>query len=331
MSNSGIILTLAYPETIVMVSDEWFIPFLRFVGIGKKNYVRAGHAALVLINKESSDLEYYDFGRYITPKSYGRVRGFKTDNELQIPLKAEIENDTILNLNEILKFFATHPKLTHGEGKLVASICMAIDYQNAQKHISHMQNRQFILYAAFKKEASNCSRFVTDTLISSVTDNNIRRKLVKSKWFTPSTVGNVLLADTENYVYEVSEQGRISKFRGSQKSENLRYFLDNLKDHKPNYVGTMVPKTIDDIGENAQWLHGIGSGAWFELYQKYNDNVYRFKRISVHGNIDVDDKFVVDDSSFNYDLEYEFLHASNCELLHVKQKDRIFRFHKNNF
>jgi len=56
MSSNGIILTLAYPETIVMVSKEWFSPFLRFLGIGKKNYLKAGHAAFVLINKKTGDL-----------------------------------------------------------------------------------------------------------------------------------------------------------------------------------------------------------------------------------------------------------------------------------
>ena len=55
--NNGIILTLAYPETIVMVADEWYSHYLRFFGIGKKNYVRAGHAALVLINKKTGILE----------------------------------------------------------------------------------------------------------------------------------------------------------------------------------------------------------------------------------------------------------------------------------
>ena len=57
MTNTGIVLTLAYPETIVMVSKEWFSPLLRYAGIGKKNYLRAGHAALVLINKETGILE----------------------------------------------------------------------------------------------------------------------------------------------------------------------------------------------------------------------------------------------------------------------------------
>ena len=60
MSSSGIILTLAYPDTIVMVSEEWFSPFLKFIGIGKKNYVKAGHAALVLIHKKTGDLECHE-------------------------------------------------------------------------------------------------------------------------------------------------------------------------------------------------------------------------------------------------------------------------------
>ena len=61
MNNTGIILTLAYPETIVRVSDEWFSPYLRFFGIGTKDYVRAGHAALVLVNTENGDLDYFLF------------------------------------------------------------------------------------------------------------------------------------------------------------------------------------------------------------------------------------------------------------------------------
>ncbi|MDP5158344.1 MAG: hypothetical protein NWQ07_07190 [Flaviramulus sp.] len=328
MSNSGIILTLAYPETIVMVADEWYSPFLRYLGVGKKNYLRAGHAALVLINKETGVLEYHDFGRYITPEPSGRVRGRDTDNELHFPLKAQIENDKIQNLEAILKFLATHPKITHGDGKLVASVCNAIDYTHARAHITTMQNKHFIRYAAFIKDACNCARFVTDSLIASVTDLNIKNKLEKSKWFTPSTVGNVLLADTENYVYEVNDTGVISKFEGSQKTENLRCFLDKLKDHKPNFSGTLEPKPVDNLHEKAQWLSGIAAGAWFELHKIGHHVEYHFKRISPHGHIDVHDTFVVDDASFNYDLEFEFIHYSNCKFFHVKQNEKIYRFDK---
>lgn len=328
MNNTGIILTMAYPETIVMVADEWYSPFLRYLGIGKKNYLRAGHAALVLIDKSTGILEYHDFGRYITPEPNGRVRGKDTDNELDFPLVAKIKNDKITNLNEILEFLGTHPKLTHGEGKLVASICNTVNYQKAREHITHMQNKHFIRYAAFIKDACNCARFVTDSLIVSVTDLKIKKVLVSSKWFTPSTVGNVLLADTENYVYEVSEEGEISEFQGSQKSENIRYFLDKLKGHKVDFVGTLEPKHNNVKEEHAQWLSGIAAGAWFELHKNGSITDYRFRRISPYGNVDCDAVFKIDDDSFNYDLEYEFVHYSNCKFFHVKQNGTVFRFER---
>lgn len=328
MNNTGIILTLAYPDTIVMVSEEWFSPFLRFVGVGKKNYLRAGHAALVLIDKKTGVLEYHDFGRYITPEPNGRVRGRDTDNELHFPLKAEIENDSIKNLDDILRFLATQPKLTHGDGKLVASVCNAVDYNKARLHITNMQNKHFIRYAAFIKEACNCARFVTDALIASVTDATIKKKLKNSKWFTPSTVGNVLLADTEDYPFEVNESGVSAKFTGSQKSENLRCFLDKLKDHKVNLVGTLKPKYSAVKSEHAQWLSGIAAGAWFELHKTEHSTLYRFRRISPYGNIDVDAVFKVLDETFNYDLGFEFIHYSNCKFFNVKQNGKVYRFEK---
>ncbi|MFI0428211.1 DUF6695 family protein [Mariniflexile sp. HMF6888] len=330
MTNTGIILTLAYPETIVMVSKEWFSPFLRFLGVGKKNYLRAGHAALVLINKENGVLEYHDFGRYITPEPTGRVRGSDTDNELHFPLVAQIENDKITNLNAILEFLATHPKLTHGDGKMLASVCNAIDYKKARAHITNMQEKHFICYAAFIKDACNCARFVTDTLIASVTDNSIKKNLENSKWFTPSTVGNVVLANTETHAFEVSETGVISKFEGSQKSENVRCFLDKLKNHRPNFVGTLEPKLVDGLHEKAQWLPGIAAGAWFELHKTESDLEYLFRRISPVGHVDVEAVFMADSDTFNYHEAFEFVHYSNCKFFHVRQNGTVFRFVKRN-
>ncbi|MDO7171911.1 DUF6695 family protein [Mariniflexile sp. AS56] len=326
MTNTGIILTLAYPDTIVMVSKEWFSPFLRFVGVGKKNYLRAGHAALVLINKETGILEYHDFGRYITPEPTGRVRGNDTDNELRFPLVATMEGDKITNLNAILEFLATHPKLTHGEGKMVASVCNAVNYKKARTHITSMQEKHFIRYAAFIKEACNCARFVTDALIASVTDTRIKKNLENSKWFTPSTVGNVLLANTESNTFVVSETGVISKFEGSQKSENVRCFLDKLKNHEPQFMGSLKPQPVDGLHEKAQWLPGIAAGAWFELQPTENAIEYLFRRISPAGHVDVEAVFIVENDSFNYQDKFQFVHYSNCKFFHVKQQETVFRF-----
>lgn len=325
-NNTGIILTLAYPETIVMVADEWYSPYLRFIGIGKKDYVRAGHAAMVLIDSSTGALEYHDFGRYITSEPNGRVRGKTTDHELDFPLKADVINGEIINLNEILEFLATHPKLTHGEGKLIASVCDEVDYQSARDKITEMQNQHLIRYAAFIKEASNCARFVTSALIAGVTNKNIKRKLIKSTRFTPSTIGNVVIADTKNKVYEVSDKGVISEFKSTVSRENRRLFLDKLKHHQPNFIGTLQPRAVAHVASHAQWLSGIAAGAWFELHQTETKIHYRFRRISPYGNVDVEGIYKVDRDHFDYDLGYEFVHYSNCHFYHIKQNDSIFRF-----
>ncbi|RLD29773.1 MAG: hypothetical protein DRI75_01960 [Bacteroidetes bacterium] len=326
MNSSGFIIALAYPETVVRVSNEWFSPFLRFMGIGKKHYVKAGHAGLVLIDKETGILEYHDFGRYITTQSTGRVRGKDTDNELDFLLKAQIEEGKIKNLDEILKFLATNPKLIHGEGKLIASVCDAIDYDKAIDYITTMQQRHFIRYGVFIKGASNCSRFVTTTIIASVTNESIKKKLIKSTRFTPSTVGNVVIANTGNYIYEVSDKGEISKFTSSVKKENIRCFLDRLKDYEPSLIGNQLPKSVDGVHKKAQWLGGVGAGAWFELHKTEKKAEFNYRNIAPSGHVNVQDVFVVNDSAFNYQEGFNFVHYSNCKFFHVEQNDMVFRF-----
>ncbi|MDO1501469.1 hypothetical protein Q2T40_15140 [Winogradskyella maritima] len=326
MKDDAVIITLAYPETIVMVAEEWYSKYLFRIGIGKRNYVRAGHAAMVLINKARGVLEYHDFGRYITPEPYGRVRGRDTDAELNFPLKATFECDSISNLEDILKFLGTHPKLTHGEGKLVASVCTAVNYNEARTHISARQAEGFIYYAAFKKVACNCARFVTDALIAGVTDEKIKRKLIASKRFTPSTVGNVVIADTENYIYQVSEAGEISEYTDSVSKANRRYFLDRLQQHQPSFVGTLEPRENEEKQSHAQWLPGIAAGAWFELYDLGSESEFRFRRISPYANVDIDGVFTIEEQGFRYDLPYQFVQYSNCLFFHVEQEGKRYKF-----
>ncbi|MBN4058052.1 hypothetical protein JYT34_01290 [Olleya sp. AH-315-K02] len=330
MNNTGIILTLAYPDTIVKISDEKLAPYIRFIGIGTKNYVRAGHAALVLIKKSTGNLQYFDFGRYISPQGYGRVRGKDTDNELDFPIKAEIVDNEIKNIDELLKFFATNPKLIHGDGKLLASVCDEIDFEKAQSYITSIQKRNFIRYAVFVKDATNCSRFITSTLIASITNERIKRKLIKSTRFTPSTVGNVVISDTGNYIYEVSDEGEISEFTSSVRKENIRCFLDRLKTYKPTLNGNQDPIVVDGVDKKAQWLGGVGAGAWFELHKTDRNTEYNYRKIAPCGNVNVNDVFVVNDLAFNYHEDFNFEHYSNCKFFHVKQNDKVFRFDRKN-
>jgi hypothetical protein len=326
MNRTGIIITLAYPETVVKVSNEWFANNVYLLGIGKKNYIRAGHAALVLIDKITGKLNYYDFGRYVTPHPTGRVRSKLTDHELDFPLDVKLELNKIINLDELLIFLATHSKFTHGEGKMLASVCHDIDFDKAKNYIESLQSTGLVTYAAFGKKGSNCSRFVTDTLIASINNQRIKKRLLRSKWFTPSTISNVLLSDTQNKIYEVSENGFIDIFKSSILRENIRLFFDKLKHHKPDLIGNLEPRVNAVLHRNAQWLSGIGGGAWFELHELGHDENYRFKRISPYGHIDVDGIYKVLESGFDIKNKYEFVYYSNCHFFHVMQDGTAYRF-----
>lgn len=326
LQNDAFIITMAYPETIVSHAEEWYSKFLRFAFIGNKKHVRAGHAALVLIDKNTGVLEYHDFGRYITPSPNGRVRGRETDFELNFPIKAKIVDGEIENLENVLKFLATNSKLTHGDGDLYASVNGEINYNLARKHITARQNEGFIRYAAFIREACNCARFVTDALIDSVTNDKIKKELIKSKSFTPSTIGNVVIADTENFVYRVTDQGEIFEFTSTVGKENRRLFIDVLKGYNPSLVGTIKPKQNDTKKEHAQWLGGIAAGAWFEIYDLESKTEYRYRRISPYGNVDCDGVYRVDTDGFDINSEYEFVHYSNCGFFHIKQNEKTYRF-----
>jgi len=328
-NNDAFIITLAYPDTIVRLSDERFVPYLRYLHIGCENYVRAGHAALVLIELKSGRLEYYDFGRYTCPQGYGRVRGKITDHELDFLLEAVIQNGQITNLNEILKFLATNPQFTHGEGKLVASVCNVINYRRAKAFIMEFQQRTSIRYGAFLRHGSNCSRFVTEVLITSINDTLKKKRLINSQRFTPSTVSNVVVANTELMVYEVSVSGVITEFTSTSKTENRRCFLDKLKTFEPNFIGNLKPKLIKGIAEHAQWLEGIGAGAWFEIYDINSKTEYRFRRISPYGNIDCDGIYKINSTGFEVSSTYQFVHHSNCSFFHIEQNAIIYRFDFN--
>jgi hypothetical protein len=324
--NTAFLIPLAYPDTVVRVSNEWYVKHLHYIGIGKKNYIKAGHAAFVLIEKKTGHIEYFDFGRYITPEPFGRIRTAITDHELAISFKAKIENDRIINLDEILSFFATNPELTHGEGRMVATVCSEVNYIKAKHFISKLHDMYLVPYAAFKKQASNCARFVTDTLLASVNNKVFIKKLNKIKFLTPSPIGNVLAVKSSTDVFQVSDSGDISVFENKKHKEILNCFLDPIKWHKINLQGNLEPNKVAGLTKNAQWLSGIGAGAWFELFKTEIKDEFLFRRTSAFGTVDVEAIFKIDDLGFDIDQAYQFTYRSNCNSLLINQNNKAYRF-----
>ncbi len=312
---TGYIIVMAYPDTFVKMSEEWICKFLPWIGLGTREYIKAGHAAQVLIDRSSGDAFYYDFGRYVTPKGMGRVRSVHTDAELEIPFKGTFDaNGKLANFHDFLLWLEAHPQKTHGDGRLLASLCESVDFKKAKSFADQLQARGSIPYGAFDKNGSNCSRFVTDTLLASTHHKKIQKALKFNKKFTPSTVGNVEKAALMKQIYQV-HQGHIEQYKGSALKENLTNYFDRKK------VNKIEDAQLFSMGETHYKLEGIGSSAYFELLQaSLPTHHYRIRRFNDLGEMDFDGVYF----SAHFDERYlfEFTYDSHCAFCHVLQNGK---------
>ena len=324
MKYSGKIITIAFPDTFVRLSDERLVSLMvRSRLIGKGDFIKAGHAALILIENATGNAQYFDFGRYVTPEGKGRVRGEQTDVELEVPIRAELATDGSLhNLEEFLLWLDSNPDKTHGSGRLIAGVCNVIDHQKAITFILELQSKGSVPYKAFpSKEGSNCARLVTDTILASTDHSRIQRLLTRNKRFSPSTVGNVEKATDDKRIFEVYS-GDVQEYTSTAFRENITNYFDrnvpqiSSKDQK-------LQASLTD----ATYLSGIGASAYFRLKENPEDkSVYEISRFSESGKMDFKGLFSVDNSTFDAKKSYRFVYDSNCLYCHIEQEQQRYRF-----
>ncbi len=320
--NTGKIIPIAFPDTFVKYSEVGFQKtIMSALGLGRNGYIKGGHALLLLVENSTGHIQYFDFGRYITPPAHGRVRSAVTDVELEIPLKAAINSSgEIENIKEILIWLESHPEKTHGEGRMVASVCSDVNYEKAHEFILNLQNQGSIPYKTFGNIGSNCSRLVTGALIHSVTNKKITSYLKRNSKFTPSPLGNVEKGANGSTIYNVFK-GKVSLYDKSVLKENLTNYFDI---NTPKPTSHKLPKRVG----NKHLLEGIGSSAYFEL--SFNDNVYTISRYTEDLVKDFQGEFSIDKSGFDITQDYKFVYDSNCNYCHVKQHGVVYKFVVNN-
>ncbi|MDG2059913.1 MAG: hypothetical protein P8J34_07185 [Flavobacteriales bacterium] len=217
MINSDFIIVLAWPEGETTAAGAWYDSFCATNG-----KYRVGHSALILINSENKELLYFDFGRYHTPTGFGRVRDKETDPDIGIPISAEIEDNRIKNIKEIL-VHTKNKKANHGEGKLYASVLKNVNFISSYKFAKKIQEKGIIPYGPFVPKGSNCSRFVSATIRKSNPSliKNLRLQFPFS--LSPSPKRNVSISNNNYYVIEKNKFEKIKRnkingyFRGIEK------------------------------------------------------------------------------------------------------------------
>jgi len=205
MIQKGSIIALAWPETKVIHEGKWYDTPMRWFGFLKDDYYTAGHAALVLVNHQTAEFKYFDFGRYHTPPKKGRVRSYDTDPELKLNTKADIKNGKISNIQDLL-FELQCKKACHGDGKLLASVYHNIDLQKAIDKVDFMQHKGAICYGPFAINGTNCSRFVSQ-VAKYATKSWLKRLLLTFPYtISASPKFNIRVINSEPHYYIMKKE-----------------------------------------------------------------------------------------------------------------------------
>ncbi|MGC9341613.1 MAG: DUF6695 family protein [Bacteroidales bacterium] len=308
---TGFAIALAWPETYCKQPGSWYDPVTQFLGFNKYNYYRAGHAALVLIEKEEKKCHYFDFGRYHAPWGHGRVRSEKTDHDLKIHTRVEISADgeRILNFDTILNELQNNDAC-HGEGNLHASYAN-INFKKSFSKALQMQKESPILYGPFIRNGSNCSRFVNTVIRAG---NPLFRYHIRLKYripLTPTPMNNVNAFPNKQVKPKFKELKKITPNRSLSKSEML----------------TTLPPPIrhPKIPETTLWLSGEGAGSWFDISR--NGNFIHAVRYSPDGKRECEGIFENEiNIFFENDSEIEILYPSHCGEINLRYNGTILTF-----
>lgn len=212
------IIALAWPEGLVASTDVWYDKFF-----AKKGKYRVGHSAVVLVERLTGELHYFDFGRYHTPKGFGRVRNKDTDHDVCIKIPADIESGKIANIKDVLAEIKNNTAF-HGEGTLYASILNDVSFNKAYEYAKKIQNKGLVLYGPFIYSGTNCSRFVASVMRSSSPKFIKNARLKLPFCISPSPKRNVGIANAnfykvgDNWVKKVKRNILESYFKSIERS-----------------------------------------------------------------------------------------------------------------
>lgn len=332
MTYKDFIIPIAWSGANVVTAGGFYDRFLSILKFHKNGFYKVGHAAFLLVNGENGNIDYCDFGRYIAPKKYGRIRDKETDPEVAFDVKAKIDNGKIVNFNEIIKAISIHP-YTRGSGTVFAGIQNKISREKAIEFIKKKQSRPYMPYGPFVFDGSNCARFVAQTIAFSKKGNGLR--FLYPLYLTPSPVGNIFNTSYQT-IYRLEASGEVTAHEIIGRIRKLRFIIKLIKyksEEKTPDLKTLIssklnPKIVRKFAsENSQWLGGIGAGAWYEITNLCGDKI-EVTRTQDDGNIDFCYKFSGPVEQIDFNSQYNFEYGSQGNRILISQNGITYKFLK---
>lgn len=323
---NDIAIILTWPNATIRGDEKWMM-FFKKIGIVKNLNFKVGHTGIVLIKRETGEMLYYDFGRYITPRGYGRARSKFSDPHLDINLKVTFENEHIANLDEIVEQFEALKSVFNGAGILYFSIARDINFMLAKTYGDDCVRQGSYPYGAISHSNNNCSRFIARMLRRASLRYNWSHSINFPETIKASPISNVVNVVPDRMIYSYSEEQGLKRFK-MNRLQSLGFLLKNLGDSVKLKKAKLLPndKSIGSMSffykpttvpHDAQYLGGVGDGAWFCIRPAYKDKCV-IKRFTSNGELEY---AVLGKISQPIELSqpFEISYDSNLLFTHVKQ------------
>lgn len=270
-------IPIAWPDQTARGDEKW-LAMLKKIGIVKNLNFKVGHAAVVLIRRQDGICRYFDFGRYITPRGYGRARSEAFDPRLHLETNAMFDaTDKLINFEELLEELVRKSNVTHGAGRLVCSVAGGVSFDKGVAFAESVVDRGPVLYGALAPDNNNCSRYVAQILVHGMRKGDgRRRKILYPESIKASPTSNVVNAVRKSQIF-FYDQGKLEE-RKMNRWDSLKFQMNLLR---PNFFSTDSETLPDDgvlgfmnepvrptsVPPDAHWLGGMGEGCWFHFNQ----------------------------------------------------------------
>lgn len=331
-----ICMVIGWPDTWSKGAEKIFIK-LHEIGIIKDIYFKVGHAAMCLIRKDTKDIEYYDFGRYTCGPGQGRARGMNTDPNLEIKIKAEInEKGELTNIQELVDYLFGIVRYTHGEGTIYFSLYDKMNYAKTMKFVDHIQQMGSMRYTTFMSKSTNCSRFVCGAIMAGTSEPKDRTKLLLTPTFKASPVGTVVDVGYQSDIYRQKDINSPLEHFKMNRWDNIKLLWENTKGNikgekviRPNLIdATERPKNVP---KKAQWLGGLGEGNWVLIHPveiKGEETAIRATSFYHDGVVNYDTIVAAkDNDEFDINAPFDVVYDCSRLFVTVKQQGKKIRLY----
>lgn len=266
-------IILTWPNATIRGDEKWMM-FFKKLGVVKNLNFMVGHTGIVIVSRRSGEMLYYDFGRYIAPRGYGRARSKFSDPLLEIDVKAKFEDGRVTNLIEIVEGFEKIKCYMYGKGILFFSVADGINFELAKKYGDECVMKGTYPYGAVAKNNNNCSRFIARMLMKSSRRFSYWHGINLPETIKASPISNVVNAVKNRMIYSYDPCSGLKHFR-MNRWQSLFFLLQKLGDNIITEKAALLPED-ETIGEmkfksksiavpkNAHYLGGVGDGAWYE-------------------------------------------------------------------